>query len=1148
GPVAGPAYVVLLDQTTRQARITRYAAPTFPLAYSVAGVPAGSWVLGLIVDVNDDGVFGPGDLNTLSNGPSGGPFIPVAGDLTAQDATFTRANATASAIVSHSVSGTSEAWDLYLAVASGARQPATATASSGPDVSPPVDLGVATDGGGGGSYVLTAARSLGAVPPSFGTYLLDVGYVDGGAEQLSASVSAANLLTPAVLISPTGGASAAPQPTFAWAEPIPAPPAPYTYRLSLRQAGGGRVWETDDFAPAAACAGATCQVAYGFDGRASWPSLPPGDYQWELSVRDAAQDQAWTSAGFHVPVDVTVSPTAPALYPGESTLLTATVTGTGSVTWATTCGTVTPRADPKQADYVAPAAGPCAVTATSTEEPTRLATATITVKPVSIAVTPAALTLEAGQVQVLTAAVTGTGSVTWSASCGALAPLADPLAVRYTAPAAGPCTVTATSDLQPWQSAAAAVTVTATPQLQLDPVTAVLNPGQTQPFVAKLGGAVQPATFTVVEPSGGVIGADGLYVAPAAAGLYHVVAADGSGRTASAVVQVVSAAASPQAVVTITPPAASVVQQGSLGFSATVQGCPGPGPADLSVSWTLRETGTTGSVNPTSPNAATFQAPWSPGVYHVVARAACDPTKTAVAAVTVDLPTVSGTVSWAGTGTGTGRIFVALVTSWGEVVSGTSLAAPGPFTLRGVQQTGALTLRAWRDTLGVETFQRGLEPFAELPVTVPAGGSLSGVTVPLADVTPPAPPAPSSVNAFPGDGRAVVMVQRVQDASGNPLADGYHLRCDTVPASGTPVLLDGTLADDQAFILKGANGTTWTCDGWATAAGQASPTVTSAPFTLGAPVGGQTVTGTVTVDGPAPAGPLYVVLFDPAGAIFTQRIDAPVFPATFAIAGVPNGAYQLGAILDRDDDGVLSRTDPMSFRGGANPIVTVTGAPVAGADVALGVADAQVIAATSHSTGSWGEAYDLAVEVRSGVRVPRQAAVVGGPGIWPPVDLGIESNGGGGDTDVRLRTRFWLGAVRPVVGATYSIEVTWDDGTVTTLPATVTAVLDPPTPVAPVDPLTPAITAPAVPVFSWAAPAALPATPYTYSVYVYQGASWNLWDLPSTQLSATYGTVQPGAPAANPPTLPAGTYRWVAAIQDASGNYASSEATFTVSP
>ncbi|HET9553053.1 MAG TPA: Ig-like domain-containing protein, partial [Anaeromyxobacteraceae bacterium] len=35
GPVAGPAYVVLLDQTTRQARITRYAAPTFPLAYSV---------------------------------------------------------------------------------------------------------------------------------------------------------------------------------------------------------------------------------------------------------------------------------------------------------------------------------------------------------------------------------------------------------------------------------------------------------------------------------------------------------------------------------------------------------------------------------------------------------------------------------------------------------------------------------------------------------------------------------------------------------------------------------------------------------------------------------------------------------------------------------------------------------------------------------------------------------------------------------------------------------------------------------------------------------------------------------------------------------------------------------------------------------
>jgi len=110
----------------------------------------------------------------------------------------------------------------------------------------------------------------------------------------------------------------------------------------------------------------------------------------------------------------------------------------------------------------------------------------------------------------------------------------------------------------------------------------------------------------------------------------------------------------------------------------------------------------------------------------------------------------------------------------------------------------------------------------------------------------------------------------------------------------------------------------------------------------------------------------------------------------------------------------------------------------------------------------------------------------------------------------------------------------------------VTAVLDPPMPVFPVNPLATPITArrSGVPVGRAGQPAA---GPYTYSVSMSQpGVSWNLWNIPSTQLSAPYGTVNPGEPPATPAALPAGPYRWNVSVQDAQRNNASREADFAV--
>jgi len=65
--------------------------------------------------------------------------------------------------------------------------------------------------------------------------------------------------------------------------------------------------------------------------------------------------------------------------------------------------------------------------------------------------------------------------------------------------------------------------------------------------------------------------------------------------------------------------------------------------ADQTVSWSVREAGG-GTVAPTG----TYTAPGVTGTFHVVGTAACVGSKSAVATVTVRLPSVSGAVTYAG--------------------------------------------------------------------------------------------------------------------------------------------------------------------------------------------------------------------------------------------------------------------------------------------------------------------------------------------------------------------------------------------------------------------------------------------------------------------------------------------------------------------
>ena len=155
-------------------------------------------------------------------------------------------------------------------------------------------------------------------------------------------------------------------------------------------------------------------------------------------------------------IRVSISPANPRLSPRERIRFTASVTGTDNqaVVWSASGGSIT-------ADgwYTAPAtAGSYTVTAISRADRTVRASTEVTVRQVSIRISPQNPTLLVGGRQQFTATVTGTRNtaVIWSATGGSIN-----TSGLYTAPGApGSYTVTATSQADRSKKASTRVTVT----------------------------------------------------------------------------------------------------------------------------------------------------------------------------------------------------------------------------------------------------------------------------------------------------------------------------------------------------------------------------------------------------------------------------------------------------------------------------------------------------------------------------------------------------------------------------------------------------------------------------------------------------------------------------------------------------------------
>ncbi len=184
-----------------------------------------------------------------------------------------------------------------------------------------------------------------------------------------------------------------------------------------------------------------------------------------LSVGCGGAPQVSTAAAgakSHTGAAITLSPASATVAPGAGVAFTAAVTGSSNTALAWTASGGTISGTGTVAEYTAgSSAGSYSVTATLPSAAAVSAKAVITIKAaaVAITVTPGSVTLQPGQTQQFSAAVTGTAdtAVSWTATGGSIS-----ASGLFTAGAqAGGYTVTATNSAQGAAPGTAAVTITA---------------------------------------------------------------------------------------------------------------------------------------------------------------------------------------------------------------------------------------------------------------------------------------------------------------------------------------------------------------------------------------------------------------------------------------------------------------------------------------------------------------------------------------------------------------------------------------------------------------------------------------------------------------------------------------------------------------
>jgi hypothetical protein len=525
--------------------------------------------------------------------------------------------------------------------------------------------------------------------------------------------------------------------------------------------------------------------------------------------------------------------------------------------------------------------------------------------------------------------------------------------------------------------------------------------------------------------------------------------------------------------------------------------------------------------------------------------------------------TVSGTAAYSGSNTG--RIYVTLSSNncSGFGSPGTSIPAGGTFTIQGVAP-GTYTLTAYMDTQGTGA-ANAADPTGTTG-SVAVSADTTGVDVTLADPSAVTlTTAPKLKVVAPMNSGVMISYKPITDNSGNELATSYTVQWSTTSSFTT-------VAGSQTFPATGdhgaeiwglnsatdsslTNGSVYYFRVYGTAGSSQSQygvylDTNNNPLavTIGAPSGGNTITGSVTFSGTA-TGPMYAGFYDlNTGDIYAQYIASPVSPQPISIQ-VPSGSdYFQFATVDNNNNGAIDTGDFTNTNG--NNITGVAISSSGTSNLTLPSANSTAVVTTSNfqstSSGGTSQSYSLTFKVELGTKLPVAVDLTSGPNLALPIDIGECSNCG-----KPFQITFGLGAVVPTAGDAYSLKVTYSDGTSETLTATVTAVVN-----VFATNMVPGVSSSAgtTPTFSWTDPAN--ASSYTYSFSLMDSSFNTIWQIPgqnsnanafaSTITSITWGT-DPTGGGSTPTvgTLTTGTtYYWQIQAIDSNGNSSTQQVSF----
>jgi hypothetical protein len=553
--------------------------------------------------------------------------------------------------------------------------------------------------------------------------------------------------------------------------------------------------------------------------------------------------------------------------------------------------------------------------------------------------------------------------------------------------------------------------------------------------------------------------------------------------------------------------------------------------------------------------------------------------------------TVSGTVSYSGSNTG--RVYLILQNTTcggGNSGNGTSIAAPGAFTIRGVPP-GSYTLQVYMDlaALGNGALNSS-DPTGSTTVAITTA-NVTSAAVTLTDNNPTSVPSSNpSFGSVTSTDQGVVISYNPNTINVNggksETATSYDVQWSTSSTFSTSPVLHNFKANGKGTTIwilnngtSGVSGSPFTngtpyyfevrarnavgpAASW-TVFGGGTPT----SVTPGASTSGIQVQGTVTIPaGVTPTGPLYAGFYNQnTGTAYGARIAAPVVGANAYTVYVPsdsNADYINFAILDQNNDGLVDAGD-VTDTGDNSPGLAIT-APLTGQNPALTTANSTATVTTQYqqntNSGGTGSSYNLNFGVREANKLPAAVTLTSGPNMINPID--IASCYGCGNTQFDFYSN--IGGVVPTVGDTYNFTVTYSDGsqdTGSTVNGKVTAfgstgaivgASDLATNLSPNATSTTSVT----PTFTWTYPAGASSAGYIYSFYISDNTGNTIWQIPSNNSNfngfsysqdPTATLVWGTDPISGDGSSPTGNlntstqYNWEIQVQDANGNQAQAQ-------